>query len=205
MNRHPFILTAVAAVSAFVGLVTSSAVMAEEWGVMRRASTTINIRAARSTDSPIVGKLQPGQVVKADFREDGWFAIFDADAASRLESQARGYVYAPLLKPAADQSQTGQVSAADPARYRIVGSEDLSYRGSQRMLVRVLMNSQDVPSESEMRSVAREVWNDGNRGYDEFTVFLFLPGMKINSMAYGIGEFGKSGLNYFNVNKRLRP
>lgn len=205
MYKHGWLLTAVATVVALVGLVQSDAVMAQDWGVIRYAHKTVNIRAARSTQSRIVGQLKPGHVVKSDFSGDGWFAVFPLDSTVRNESLARGYVYASLLKPNPYQPPTRLSSAAESSQYRIAQREDVSYRGSQRMVFRVQINSQDVPSEATMRTLATRIWNDGNRGWDEFTVFLYLPGMKTNSVAYGIGEFGKSGLKDFNINKWSKP
>ena len=69
------------------------------------------------------------------------------------------------------------------------------------MVFRVLLRVDQVPPQAAMRSVAERLWQDGNRGWDEFTVFLYLPEMNTNSMAYGIGEFGKRGLKEFKINE----
>ncbi len=72
---------------------------AEQWGELRYVETVVNIRKARTTDSLIALKLLPGQAVRVDFLENGWYAVFPPDEAVRAESKAIGYAYAPLLKP----------------------------------------------------------------------------------------------------------
>ncbi len=73
-----------------------------EWGEIRTVNTRVRIRAARSTDSDVVGMIETGEKVKAHFLEDGWYAVFDADIREADANAAIGYVYAPLLKPAPD-------------------------------------------------------------------------------------------------------
>jgi hypothetical protein len=71
---------------------------AELWGEVRFTHGVVRIRADRSTDSAILGKLMPGDSVRADFAQAGWLAVFPVDAAIRDTKKALGYVYAPLLK-----------------------------------------------------------------------------------------------------------
>ncbi len=70
-----------------------------DWGEIRYAHVTTNIRASRSTKSKIVGKLKPGQKIKVDFLSDTWLAVFKLDEPIRAHKYVIGYVYAPLLKP----------------------------------------------------------------------------------------------------------
>lgn len=69
------------------------------WGEVRFVHSPTRIRAGRGTDTPVVGSLMPGDSVRADRVEDGWYAIFPTDAAEREPTEPIGYVYAPLLKP----------------------------------------------------------------------------------------------------------
>lgn len=81
----------------------------QDWGVIRYAHTTINIRQAPSTDASIVGQLQAGQSVRADFLRGEWYAVFALAQTVRDEAKALGYIYAPLLKaapPARTQTRT---------------------------------------------------------------------------------------------------
>ncbi len=69
----------------------------QEWGRIMSAPEKTNIRAARSINAKITGRLDAGDRVRADFLRDGWYAVFAPDEPRRVESGARGYVYAPRL------------------------------------------------------------------------------------------------------------
>ncbi|MGD1152461.1 MAG: polysaccharide biosynthesis tyrosine autokinase [Syntrophales bacterium] len=72
---------------------------AKDWGVILYAKDRTNIRADRSINSEVRGKLEPGQKVKADFLQDEWYAVFDPTETKRDEKGALGYVYSPRLSP----------------------------------------------------------------------------------------------------------
>lgn len=38
-----------------------------------------------------------------------------------------------------------------------------------------------------------------NKNWKEFTVFMYLPGMDTNGLAYGVGEFRPNGLKEFKI------
>ena len=77
-----------------------------DWGELRLVKTRVRIRANRNTNSEIVGMLEVGETVRAHFLENNWYAVFDADAREEDPSAAIGYVYAPLLKPAPNETIT---------------------------------------------------------------------------------------------------
>jgi hypothetical protein len=68
-----------------------------EWGILLYPRSNINIRTKRSVASKRKGQLKAGQPVKADFLQDGWYAVFQVTEKQRDETLALGYVYAPLL------------------------------------------------------------------------------------------------------------
>jgi hypothetical protein len=69
-----------------------------DWGEVRWVHVTSRIRSDRSTESQIVGRLEPGDSVRVDFATAGWYAVFPVTAATRVEQSAIGYVYGKLLK-----------------------------------------------------------------------------------------------------------
>ena len=75
---------------------------ASAWGTIMYPARTINIRAKRSAASRLKGRLNTGQPVKADFLQDGWYAVFPVSQEQRNEKMALGYVHAPLLKRGPD-------------------------------------------------------------------------------------------------------
>jgi hypothetical protein len=71
---------------------------ADEWGTVMSARSKINIRAERSQQSDIVGKLEAGQSARVDFLKNGWYAVFNLKEQDRNENKALGYVLASLLQ-----------------------------------------------------------------------------------------------------------
>ena len=167
----------------------------EEWGVIRYVHTTVNLRLGRSTKTAIVAKLRRGDRVRADFHQNNWYAIFREDEKFREEGNAIGYVYAALLKTDPPPSAKGDKPGL---RYRIVEREKLDYGGSPQMTMRVLLDVGAIPTDRTMKQLAEHIWHKGNKGWDEFTVWLYLPGMKIKKSAFGVVVFRKTGLTYFN-------
>ena len=77
-----------------------------DWGLILYVKDGTNIRADRSINSEVRGKLEPGQKVKADFLDDDWYAVFKVKETKRDIKRARGYVYSPRLSlPEAMQTQ----------------------------------------------------------------------------------------------------
>ena len=81
--------------------------------------------------------------------------------------------------------------------YRIVSRQDVSYAATPRMVFRVMLNVDEIPTDESMRTLAEALWNDGNKNWKEFTVFIYLPTMNTNESAYGIAEYRPSGLKEF--------
>lgn len=90
-------------------------------------------------------------------------------------------------------------NSTDLLKYRISEKQDVSYPGTPRMVYRVIIDISQLPTENQMRELAKSLWNDGNTHWVEFTVFLYLPNMNTNSVAYGRAEFRQTGLKEFEV------
>lgn len=52
-----------------------------------------------------------------------------------------------------------------------------------------------------MKNTAINIWENGNKSWKEFTVFIYLPEMNSGLTAYGVGEFNNNGLVSFDKNK----
>lgn len=87
-------------------LLYTPAVCEQAWGILKCVDATVNVRAQRSTHSKIVFRLKPGDVVKVDFLDGSWWAVFSLYEPVRSEEKAMGYVYAPLLKPVSNKNMT---------------------------------------------------------------------------------------------------
>lgn len=180
---------------------TLSFASAEDWGLIRYAHSTVNVRNTRSSKgkSKVVAQLNRGQKIKADFLKNNWYAIFEFNETLRDESNAIGYVYAPLLKPEPPGKEQSRANISGTLKYRVVAKEDASYRGSSRMKFRIVVNVTKLPTKAQLRQTAINVWQDGNKSWNEFYVFIYLPGMDTKAFPYGNAEFNRSGLKNFKL------
>jgi len=87
----------------------------------------------------------------------------------------------------------------EPLPYRVVEQKDYSFATTRRMAYRVVVTTNTLPDEATLRTTAEEIWEKGDRGWSEFTVFLYMPGMNTDEMAYGVAEFSPAGLQEFRV------
>lgn len=109
--------------------------------------------------------------------------------------------------------KSGEVSEkSGPLTYKIVSMQDLSYgdyqgakvafKGKRRKGYRVMLECDGIPSEEALKDVARKIWMKGNREWDEFTVWIYLPDQEPGAeLAYAIGEFTPDGLKELKLNK----
>ena len=84
-------------------------------------------------------------------------------------------------------------------KYRIVAREDVSYAGTPRMVFRVVVNVDQIPSGAQLKKAARQIREDGNTHWKEFTVFTYLPDMDTGNVAYAVAEFRPYGLKEFRI------
>lgn len=106
------------------------------------------------------------------------------------------------LSISSSKTQFGNVEPITMLKYEIYAKEDISVDNLNRMVFRILLDVESVPTVGAMKKVAIDVWNKGNRHWDEFTTFFYLPDMNLNNSAYAIGEFSRSELKSFAVGLR---
>jgi hypothetical protein len=92
----------------------------------------------------------------------------------------------------------------DSINFKIVEKRDESDAGVSRMTYRVFLDVNRLPSESNIASTALEIWRNGNEGWKEFTIFMYLPGMSTTQTAYAAAEFRQGGLKKI-VYTKWRP
>ena len=172
---------------------------AQYWGKIKYVHSTTNIRAERSTDSRVVGQLMAGEKIKVDFLNDNWFAIFKVVETLRDEDRALGYVLAPLLKPTPPAQKRALKKTLSTLKYKIVERQDTSSGETQRMAYRVLVDIDHKPSKFQLKHLATKLWRSRNTRWEEFFVFMYLPGMNTEGFAYGVAKFKPSGLKVFRV------
>lgn len=84
-------------------------------------------------------------------------------------------------------------------KYTIVKKEDISYSGTPRMTFRVIPEVEKMPPNEQLEKMALRIWENGNKGWKEFTVFIYLPDMDTRLAAYGVAEFRPQGLKEFKI------
>jgi len=85
--------------------------------------------------------------------------------------------------------------------YTISEKQDISYLNTPRMVYRIILNVDSIPTVNEMKNTAISIWEKENENWKEFTTFFYLPEMNTSMIAYGIGEFNQDGLVKFDVNE----
>jgi hypothetical protein len=171
--------------------ITSS--YAQDWGQIMKADQVLNIRKARSTRSRVVGKLYPGQPVKADFLEKNWYAVFDPKATFRDPKTAIGYVYAPLLQPVKPVS----VSHTKPEGYKILEKWRVDNREADVGSIKVVLYVQNLPDERGLKDSVYSVWRKERGAWEAVSIYVYFPDMDTADPSYAVCTFDKNGLQDF--------
>ncbi|MCX6233245.1 MAG: hypothetical protein NT175_00770 [Bacteroidetes bacterium] len=97
--------------------------------------------------------------------------------------------------------QSNSEKKSEILKYRITEKQDISYLNNQRMVYRIILDVDSLPTDKEMRNTAIYIWENGNKNWKEFTAFLYLPEMNTGLTAYGVGEFNEDRLIKFVKNE----
>ncbi len=89
--------------------------------------------------------------------------------------------------------------------YSVIKREKISSGGSSKMVYRIILDVEEIPSQESMRETAESVWNNGNTKWEEFTVFGYLPGMDMGSAAYAVAKFRQTGMTDFRIQSFAFP
>ncbi|MBI9079792.1 MAG: SH3 domain-containing protein [Pseudodesulfovibrio sp.] len=96
----------------------------KSWGTVVTVKGKVNVRKGRTSGSPHVRTLKPGERVRVDFLKNGWYAVFKEDEMIRTESRAAGYALQSLIE--ADEKtmvSSVEVSKEIPAAKSIGGEK----------------------------------------------------------------------------------
>lgn len=195
---------------------------AQDFGEIRVADRRMAVRAGRDKDKDFVRLLQPGQRVRVDFQEDGWFAVFAPDERVRDLSRAWGfgrdkylvpekqYSGQPLPEPAeAAPKETPAKGAAalkeTPAKpaqkqtgdesvaYSVLGRQTDTLRPLAPVVLRVRLDSSAPPAAEALRKIVREIWKAERRKNEDLQVEVLLTGMDQAGLAYAVARFHEDG------------
>lgn len=93
--------------------------------------------------------------------------------------------------------QSNPEKKSEILKFEITEKKDISYLNNSRMVNRIILDVESLPTDKEMINTAIYLWENGNKKWKEFTVFIYLPEMNTGLTAFGIGEFNKNGLVKF--------
>lgn len=96
-------------------------------------------------------------------------------------------------RPGSKAVQT-KVAPLDILKYRVVKKQDYSYLNTPRIAYRIILDVEKLPLKKRMEKTAIHIWQNGNKSWKEFTVFMYLPDMDTQSAAYYVAEFRPNGL-----------
>ncbi|MBU1247308.1 MAG: hypothetical protein KKB70_01310, partial [Proteobacteria bacterium] len=87
----------------------------------------VNVRAQRTASSSLVTTLAPGDKVRLDLLEKGWYAVFQVKETSQDPRKALGYLYAPML---GEKVETPTVHPLQPGEPTLAAGNEQSVRTS---------------------------------------------------------------------------
>jgi len=97
--------------------------------------------------------------------------------------------------------QSNSEKKSEILKFEITEKQDISYLNNPRMINRIVLDVESLPTEQEIRNTATYIWENGNKNWKEFTVFIYLPEMNTGLSAYGIAEYSENGLVKFDINE----
>lgn len=193
------------------------------FGEIRVADRKLVVRSAPDKDSAFKRLLQPGQKVRVDFQEDGFYAVFAPEEKFRDLSRAWGYARdkylvlekdyagAPQPEPAAPaakdkdapasrepsaksaQKQKRDAGAGDAVGYAVVDRHTDSQRPMAPVVLRVRIDAPTPPAADALRKIMREIWKSERRKNEDLQLEVLLPGMDQDGLAYGVARFHDDG------------
>jgi hypothetical protein len=102
-----------------------------------------------------------------------------------------------------DTTTTSQTSNEDlnthQLDYKVVEEKDTSYPGTTRMTVRLILQVNEIPQEADLRITANKLWLSDYKQYDQTNLFMYLPGMDTNDVAYVVVDFDKNTNTEFRI------
>jgi len=198
------------------------AVAGKGFGELRVADRQLTVRGARDKDSEFRRVLKPGQKVRVDFLENGWFAVFDPEEKTRdlkhawgysrdkylvpeasysgppAEAMAPGQSAASSSAPAAKDQAKDQAKAQKPkADEEAVGYAVVSRKADNRKppvtTLRVRLDMAQPPAQDALRKIVREIWKAERKKNENLQLEVILTGMDAHGLAYAVAKFHDDG------------
>jgi len=166
---------------------------------IKYSETNLIIRKGPNTDTEILKTLKPNdKVITYDTTVNGFLMILNTDSTQYGWASRKYLQSEPLSKKQLSISKSPTTKTGKEfLKYEIIKKQRVGLTTGSRMVYRILVEVDKIPSDDAMKRTATRIWKDGNRGWKEFTVFIYLPEMDPNYSAYGIIEFNTNGITNF--------
>jgi len=183
----------------------------DSFGEIRVPDRDLAVRASRTTESVFNKLIRPGQRVRVDFWEDGWFAVFDPAEKKRDLAKAWGFSrdkYLVLESAYAGPPPPGSVPA-DPAPVSVKADkaalaeepkvdyavvERTTGRGKPQVVsLRVRLELSAPPDRELLRKVVREIWKTERKKDEDLQLEVLLMGMDAHGLSYATARFHADG------------
>jgi hypothetical protein len=195
-------------------ILASPLALAQDAAVLMQAKAAAKLRQERSTESAVVGRLEPGQRVKAGFAANNWLAVFPPDSPGDDESARQGYVYAPLLEPAGAVSERPAAAAPQPippataphpgpaasgpaAPYTVLAKQTADRTAGPLLECAVMVSTASLPSPDDLKTLAARVRAEQATTEPRMAVYLYVPGQSLDGPSYAVARFDADGLVEF--------
>lgn len=219
----------------------------------------VNVHQSRTTSSPMVRTLRPGDVIQVGLASNGWLAVFAANDVVRSESSSLGYsleglvdekskdagdlaaprpvaaapaavsatvppapsappvepevsieqLKAEAVKPEAVKPEAGQrtmvidraafakAKRPDPVpdqtahgyRFRYLEKAETREYGEVWITLKVFLGTTKLPTREQLKDFASSLWKEHKRVTKKVVVRVYLPGMDVDDMAWGVVKF----------------
>jgi hypothetical protein len=106
-----------------------------------------------------------------------------------------------LTLPACENISNNEKNKIPDVNYTIILRENVNSSSKTRTRNRIVINTENTPSETDMKTIANDYWKKYYEQEDELHLFIYLPGMDTEDIAYGVAIFSSSGLVDFEVNE----
>jgi len=184
------------------------------FGEIRVPDRDLAVRASRTTESEFKKLIRPGQRVRIDFWEDGWFAVFDPQEKTRDLARAWGYSRDKYLvpesayagpRPAALPAPSSAPAEPAPAKaqkpkpdedpgvgYSVI-ERKTGGRKAPVTIMRVRLDLAKPPAAELLRKIVREIWKAERRKDENLQLEVYLNAMDAHGLSYATARFHDDG------------
>ncbi|MGD9931788.1 MAG: SH3 domain-containing protein [Mangrovibacterium sp.] len=165
----------------------------------------LNVREKPDNKSKIITTLNPNQKVTTNgIVKNGFSQVVGSGDQSFNGWCASNYLLDnPLIKEKFEKVQ--EEHQQNKSDYIIIAKEDISLDDFQGMKYKIRFNVKSVPDEAAIINVCNAIWEDGNKNWEEFYIYVYLSDMSIDEQAYCVLAYSNNGyedITYLSIDQK---